>query len=168
MPRLLLLRHATAERARPGEKDHDRPLTKGGRKEATAIGKAIADVGRVDLVLSSTSTRTRETWDGVAEALKKKKPEARFLRSLYEPAGTYLPTIRSEGGEAEIILVVGHNPAIQETAVELAVDLASRDGRKLAARFPKGGLAVFEFDGAWRSLQPRAMRLTAFIGPEDR
>jgi phosphohistidine phosphatase len=167
MPRLFLLRHATAERARPGEKDHDRPLTKGGRKEAAAIGKTVAELG-ANLVLSSTSSRTRETWDGVAEAFGKKKPEVRFLRALYEPESTYLPIIRAEGGEAEGILVVGHNPAIQETAIELAADLASRDGRKLAARFPKAGLAVFEFDGAWRSLQPHAVRLTDFVEPDGR
>jgi phosphohistidine phosphatase len=167
MPRLLLLRHATAERARPGEKDHDRPLTKGGRKESSAMSKPVAELG-VDLVLSSTSTRTRETWDGVAQAFKKKKPEVRFLRSLFEPDGTYLPTIRAEGGEAESVLVVGHNPAIQETALELAADLASPEGRKLAQRFPKAGLAIFEFDSEWRSLQPQAMRLVSFIEPEER
>ena len=167
MARLLLLRHATAERARPGQKDHERPLTKGGGKEAAGVGKAVAQFG-VDLVLSSTSSRTRETWDGVGEAIGKKRPEVRFLRSLYEPDDTYLPVIRAEGGEAEAILVVGHNPAIQDTAIELAADLASRDGRKLAARFPKAGLAVFEFDGAWRSLQPHAMRLTAFVEPEQK
>src|ERR1700752_4569037 len=129
MPKLLLLRHATAERARPRQPDHDRELTREGHKEAKAIGKKIAALGdAIDLVLSSDSTRTRETWDGVAPALDK-RPKVRFLQSLFE-AHDYLPIIKAEGGKAQTILLIGHNPSIQATAVELASSLSGRDGTK--------------------------------------
>jgi phosphohistidine phosphatase len=165
MPRLLLLRHATAERARPRQSDHERELTKEGRKEAKAIGKKIAALGEaIDLVLSSASTRTRETWDGVAPSLDE-KPRVRFLQSLFE-AHDYLPIINAEGGKAHAILVIGHNPTIQETAIELAANLSGREGNKLRSGFPKGAVAVFEFDGEWSSLRAGQMRLEAFIEAE--
>ena len=64
MPRLILLRHATAERAAPRQTDHERTLTKGGHKEAKAAGRALKKRGEaIDLVLSSELARTRETWD---------------------------------------------------------------------------------------------------------
>jgi phosphohistidine phosphatase len=167
MPKLLLLRHATAERARPRQHDHERELTKEGRKEAKAIGKKIAALGdAIDLVLSSDSTRTRETWDGVAPSLDE-KPKVRFLQSLFE-AHDYLPIIKAEGGKAETILVIGHNPTIQETAIELAASLAGRDGTRLRSGFPKGAVAVFEFDGEWSSLRAGQMKLTAFIEADER
>lgn len=162
MPRLLLLRHATAERASPRESDRDRALTKGGRREAKSIGKVIA--GRndgIDLMLSSDSRRTRETWDGVAEVIKDRS-ETRFPPTLYE-ASSYVPTLKAEGGAAKTILLVGHNPTIQTTAIALAENLAGHDGAALRASFPKGALAVLDFDGEWRALVPGQMRLVAFI-----
>ena len=163
MPRLLLLRHAKAERARPGERDHERALTKEGRKDSKAIGQRIAkDGGAIDLVLSSTSRRTRETWDGVAPALGG-EPEVRFLGSLFDAGDSYLPVLHAEGGKARAILVIGHNPAMHETALELAEGPGGRDGARLSKGFPKAAVAIFDFDGEWRSLQPGNMRLVAFI-----
>jgi len=166
MPRLILLRHATAERAGRGEMDHARALTKGGRREAAAAGRALAERGEaIDLVLSSDSRRTRETWDGVAAEIAA-RPEARFLRSLFEQED-YLPVVKAEGGRAKSILLIGHNPAMHGTAVEVAASLAGRDGGRLKAGFPKGGLAIFDFDGDWPALRPGQMRLVEFIEPEE-
>ncbi len=165
MPRLLLLRHATAERAGPGQADHERALTKSGRKESKAVGKTLAKRGEtIDLVLSSNSKRTRETWENVAEKFGG-TPEVRFLRSLYE-AQNYVSIINAEGSAANAILVVGHNPAMLATALSLAEDLAGREGERLRAGFPKAALAILDFDGAWASLRPGQLRLVAFIEAE--
>jgi phosphohistidine phosphatase len=165
MPRLILLRHATAERAGPRQRDHERALTKEGRKEAKAAGREFAERGeKIDLVLSSDSTRTRETWDGVASELKV-TPEVRFLSALFE-AHDYLPILKSESGEAQCILLIGHNPAMHHSAMELAESLAGRDGTKLRSGFAKGAFAVLDFDKEWKSLQPGRMGLAAFIEPE--
>lgn len=162
MPRLILLRHATAERAALGQTDHERALTKGGRKESKAAGKTLAKRGEtIDLVLSSDSKRTRETWAGVAEKLGG-TPEVRFLRALFE-AQNYVPIIGREGGDARTILVVGHNPAVHTTALTLAEELSGRDGQRLRAGFPKGALAILDFDGGWATIHPSQMRLVAFL-----
>ena len=165
MPRLILLRHTTAERAGARQSDHERALTKEGRKEAVAAGRALADLGEpIDLVLSSDSKRTRETWDGVSSEIGS-RPEVRFLPQLFE-AHDYLPTVREQGGRAVHVLLIGHNPAMHDTAVTLAASLSGRDGAKLRSGFPKGAFAVFSFDGEWASLQPGRMRLVAFVEPE--
>jgi phosphohistidine phosphatase len=165
MPRLLLLRHATAERAALGQADHERALTKGGRKESKAVGKALAKRDeKIDLVLSSDSRRTRETWESVAEKFDA-APEVRFLRSLFE-APNYVPVIQAEGGAAKAILVIGHNPAMHATALTLAEGLAGRDGAKLRAGFPKAALAILDFEGEWETLRPGQMQLVAFFENE--
>lgn len=166
MPRLILLRHATAERAGPGQADHDRALTKGGRKEATEAGRVLRERGEaIDLVLSSDSRRTRQTWDGVAAEFDA-KPEVRFMHSLFE-APDYLPILKNEGRKANTLLLVGHNPAMHGTAIEVASSLAGRDGSRLRGGFQKGTLAIFDFDGEWKALRPGQMRLVAYIDPED-
>jgi phosphohistidine phosphatase len=164
MPRLLLLRHAKAKRARAGENDHERVLSERGIDDAAAMGKLFAERGEApDLLLCSTSTRTRQTWNEVRPALPA-GPEERFLRPIYE-ADDYLDVLREEGGDAQSVLLVGHNPAMQETATTLSADLAGRDGRRLAEAFPTAALAILDFDGEWRTLKPRRMRLVAFIAP---
>jgi phosphohistidine phosphatase len=166
MPRLILLRHATAERAGPGQSDHDRALTKGGKKEAAAAGRILAKRGAaIDMVLSSDSKRTRETWKGVAAEIDS-IPEVRFLRSMFE-ASDYLPTLKSEGRQSKSLLLIGHNPAMHGTAVELAASLAGRDGARLRMEFPKASMAIFDFDGEWRSLRPGQMQLEAFIDADE-
>src|SRR5438552_1550600 len=63
MRRLMLFRHAKAERSLPGGRDHDRRLTARGRGDAPKLGAHMAAHGlRPDLVIVSTSARTRETW----------------------------------------------------------------------------------------------------------
>jgi phosphohistidine phosphatase len=167
MPRLLLFRHADAERTPPGSTDHERALTKGGQKASAAVGEMMARHGEApDLVLCSTSARTRETWEAAGSALSA-TPEVRYLRSIYE-AGDYFDIMRAEGGNARTLLLIGHNPAMHETALLVAADLAGRDGARLREGFPKAALAAFDFDGAWAALRPRLMRLSAFLLPERR
>jgi phosphohistidine phosphatase len=130
------------------------------------MGKVIAERGgEIDLVLCSTSKRTRETWEHAAPSIEP-APEVRFLRSIYDANGNYLSILNDEGGDAATVMVVGHNPAIQATAIDVAADLASREGKKLASRFAKGGIVILDFDGEWRSLKPRRMRFVAYIEPE--
>ena len=165
MPSLLLLRHAKAERARPGESDHERVLAERGRTEAAAVGRAMRERGeRPDLVLCSTSVRTRETFELAGIALRG-KPEVRFLKKLFDAGGDYFGVLKQEGGGAASVLVVGHNPAIQETALRLAESLASKDGARLKQNFPPAALAIFDFDGGWLDLAPGTARLAALITP---
>jgi phosphohistidine phosphatase len=116
------------------------------------------------LVLCSTSRRTRETWDAARPALAG-EPRERFLRSLYEADGDYLPILREEGSGPSM-MVIGHNPAIQVTALRLARDLAGADGAALAGGFPTAAIAVFDFEGDWGDLAPGVGRLAAFLQPQ--
>ena len=66
--RLVLLRHAKAERGLDVP-DAQRPLTVHGRRQSAEVGTALAAAGLVpDLVLCSSSVRTRQTWELVEAA----------------------------------------------------------------------------------------------------
>lgn len=164
MPRLLLLRHAKAENAKPGVSDHDRALTKAGREQSTAVGSTVAGRGPVDLVLSSTALRAKETWDFLSPTLDT-EPEVRLSRAIYDAGDSYLSILNAEGGDAATILLVGHNPTMHATAVSLVSGLAGPDGAVLASRFPKAAIAVIDFSGSWEALRPGRAQLSAFILP---
>ena len=114
--RLLLLRHAKS--ARPeGVADRDRPLAERGRKDALFMGALMAREGLIpDLALVSPAKRTRETWARARGAFSSAIPE-REVASLYDSTpGRLLDAIRAAGGEAKTIVLVGHNPEMEETA----------------------------------------------------
>ena len=165
MPRLLLFRHAKAERTQPGTTDHARALTKSGRKDSAQMGDVAAGYGPIDLVLCSDAKRALETWEGAASSFTP-PPEVRLTRAIYTAADTYLPILAAEGGAARTILLVGHNPTMHDTAVTLAASLEGAGGAVLATRFPKAALAVLDFDGEWATLRPGQARLTAFELPQ--
>ena len=164
MPRLILLRHAHAKPAAAGQADHDRPLKRRGREEAAKVGATLAGMGEApDLVLCSTSLRTRQTLEGVMAGLQV-EPEVLFLSSLFE-GPNYAEIIRDEAGDAASLLVVGHNPFIQEGALTLSADRRTPDGEAPGGHFPPGAFAVLTGDGKWRDLRPGTLRLAAFVKP---
>lgn len=169
MPRLLLLRHAKSSTDDPRLSDFDRPLGPRGRRAAMLVGEHMAHHHlRPDRILCSAARRTRETLAGLLHLLDGDCAIV-LSRSLYEPKkGDYVDLIAANGLGAQTLLVIGHNPAIQETAARLVgagnKDLAS----ELAAKFPTAGLAVIDFGfGNWRELRPGAGRIVAFFRPRD-
>ena len=164
--RLHLLRHAKSSWKDEGLADHDRPLARRGRRAAKAIGRHLLERGvEPELVLCSTARRARETLEGIEPALGRGairvEPElygagpAELLARLHEVA----PPIRS-------VMVIGHNPAVEELALLLA-----RQGstvHELEAKFPTGALATLAFQGSgWAALDRGTAELIEFIRPRD-
>ncbi|MYZ49920.1 SixA phosphatase family protein [Propylenella binzhouense] len=168
MPRLMLLRHAKS--ARPeGVPDRARPLSERGRSDAAGIGRAMAARGlQPDAVICSPAERTRETLDAILPHLAP-IDNVKLVNELYEAeSGTLLALARAEAGDSGTLLVVGHNPSIEEAALALAAkDEPSPEREAMAEKYPTGALAVFEFDGGWAELGSGAVRLLAFLRPRD-
>lgn len=168
MPRLILFRHAKAKSSgKDGPADHERELTARGLRQAGEMGRVLAERGEAaDLVLCSTSQRTRQTWTEASKALSG-FPEPRFLRGIYDAGSSYFELLRREGGTARSLVLVGHNPAIQQTARQLPSGPDSPEAAKLSADFPTSALAVFDIDGSWADLAPGLARLVAFVAPAE-
>lgn len=165
--RLSLLRHAKSSHDEPGLADHDRPLAPRGRRAAKAMGCYLRDHElSPGLVLCSSATRARQTLDGLAGGIGNMTGEVRIEPELYEAsAAGLLERLRRIGDGAPSAMLIGHNPAIER----LALDLAARgpDLADLANKFPTGALAVLEFESAWGELDADGARLVAFVKPRD-
>ncbi len=173
MKRLLLLRHAKAERdSRDG--DHGRTLNARGRADAARMGAALHVKGWMpDCVLSSTSARTMQTWQ-LASAELPGAPAPQFLDGLYlAPWKAMLNAIRHRADDAaHTLLVIGHNPGLEELALALAAqpqDEAARAAlEEMRGKYPTCALAVFDCDIAdWHELTPAANALAAFVKAKD-
>ena len=166
MSQLLLLRHARAAWAEPGMRDFDRKLDDSGIAEAQFMGAAMARAGLFpDVVFCSTARRARETWTNVAAQLARPQDDATFHDTLYSgDAAVYLDLARAEG-RASSLLIVGHNPMIEDLAMALSVARDSEARQRLSAGFPTAGLAVIGFRSTLATLQPDAGLLEHFLTP---
>jgi phosphohistidine phosphatase len=163
---IYLLRHAKSSWEDPGLADHERPLSKRGRTAA----KAMADHIRSrkispELVLCSSAVRARQTLEAVAAALG--NPKIEIERDLYSAsAGELLGRIRALPQSVRSVLLVGHNPAIQELALTLSG--ASPGYRRVEEKFPTGALATFEVSAErWSDLSAGDAALRSFVAPKD-
>jgi phosphohistidine phosphatase len=168
MRRLLLLRHAKAERAHPGGGDKDRVLAERGRTDAKRLGAYLTRHDFVpDRALVSSAARTRETWTVLSAAFDK-APTADFDDRLYNATpNAILDAIQNTKPNASTLLVIGHNPGIHGLAAALAAsgDIDARE--RLGEGFPTSGLAVIGFaSDNWRDIHPRNGRLEHFITPD--
>jgi phosphohistidine phosphatase len=162
--RLLLLRHAKSSWDDPSLPDRDRPLTKRGRRAAERVGAHLRATALPGLVLCSSSRRTRET----LERLGLEGTETVVEDRLYGAAADdLLRRLRELPEDVGAVLVVGHNPGIQDLAVELAGTDAGPDGERLRSKFPTAALATFEVDAGWAELGPRRARLRSFVVPRE-
>jgi len=167
MLRLLLLRHAKSSWSDPAKPDFDRPLNSRGRAAAPMMGRFMADNGHVpQRVICSTAQRARETLALILPNFVSDM-EVSFTRRLYEADGEgYLKAVQS-GGTANTLMLVGHNPSMEDVAMILAPDGDAAGLRLLREKFPTCGLAVIEFDAPrWSETGPGGGRLAAFHTPK--
>jgi len=165
--RLMIFRHAKAEKSAAGTRDRDRPLNPRGLKNAARMGGYMAHHGLVPQhVLVSPARRTRETWAGLASALPGAIPtffEDRLYNAVPEDI---LAVIRETQPSIRTLLVIGHNPGLHDVARLLIAsgDVAARE--RLNEGLPTSGLAVIDFAGNdWGKLHPRSGRLDRFVTP---
>jgi phosphohistidine phosphatase len=167
MRRLLLLRHAKAERSIPGASDRDRGLIERGRKDACKIGTYMASHALLpDRVLLSPVARTQETWKFAAKAFKP-APGAGMVEKLYDATPhCILAVIKDIAANVHTALIIGHNPGLHELALMLVAsgDLEARE--RLREKLPTCGLVIidFAFDD-WNRLHPCSGRLERFVTP---
>lgn len=151
MHRLILMRHAEAERAHAGG-DRERPLSLRGREDAARIGRALARRGlRPDVALVSAAARTRQTWDLVQDAFG--DVEVRIEPDLYDaPAADLHAAIAAAAEDAGCLLVLAHNPGVQLLAADYLLQGAASPAlmERMTGGFPSGAAAVFAIDAAGR------------------
>lgn len=164
---LHLLRHAKSGR-NEGLEDRDRTLSKRGREAARAIGKRLPDtIGQIDLVLCSSSVRTRETADLVLAAYTK-PPRTLFEDALYLVGdGALIRRLRRLDEACGSVLVIGHNPGLHQLAVTLAAPKSPQFAALADGKFPTTARASLEIDSDWAALERGRNRLVAYVTPKS-
>jgi phosphohistidine phosphatase len=147
--------------------DHLRPLSARGERDAPVAGRVLRDrVGTPDLVLVSTATRAQQTWTLARRAFEH-PPRHRDVGRIYEASvDDLLLVLRELDEEPATLVMVGHNPGLEEFAFALAG--AGSDAAAMAQmshKYPTSGLAVLELARPWEHIVPDCGRLVSFDVP---
>ncbi|GAB4160704.1 MAG: histidine phosphatase family protein [Candidatus Promineifilaceae bacterium] len=161
MKTLLILRHAKSSWDNAYLADHDRPLSGRGKADAPRMGRLVAQEGLTpQMIFSSSAERALATAEAVALACGYEETVA-VRRSLYhaDPAD-YLEVLQSAPETAQCVMVVGHNPGLEELVEALT---------GTAAQMPTGALAQVELPVmAWREVNEETVgRLVQLWRPRD-
>jgi phosphohistidine phosphatase len=147
MKTLLVLRHAKSSWNDPALDDHERPLNKRGRRDAPRMGELVREYGLIpDVIISSDAVRARLTAEAVAEA-------ARYAGEILLDPHLYLAgpadilsLLRTVRENAETVMIVGHNPGLEELITQLTGEQQDLPTAALA----KIALPIEQ----WRDLKP--------------
>ncbi|MGH8191404.1 MAG: SixA phosphatase family protein [Rhodanobacteraceae bacterium] len=157
MRELLLLRHAEAMSVGPDGRDAERPLSLRGETQARAVGVWLAQQIPPDAVLCSPARRAQMTFDAAVRSLQTPTPQ--FLPGIYQATpGDLLTLVENHAPEARRVLVIGHNPGLEQL-LALLIEGRSAGGRGLSP----ATLAWIEF--AEDALEPGRGRLRALWSP---
>jgi len=168
MKTLYLLRHAKAERESTSGEDFDRPLMNRGRDNAAALGRTFNAKARPDLILASPSKRTMETVEFLSAGWAKCPPIETDDKLYLAPAPRLLDAVRCLPDSADSAMLVGHNPGMEELAIQFANKVPSDMLRRMQRKFPTCAMATFAISvEGWPRATAELSRLTAFSTPKD-
>jgi phosphohistidine phosphatase len=167
MKTILILRHAKSDWSAPYRADFDRPLAARGLKDAPRMGEVLDLLQCVpDKILASPATRARQTVELVAEACGYGKP-IQWEESFYGGGSVDLiGALQSLPATVERPMLVGHNPALEETVAALLVSREDYWSEGWIIRIPTAGLACLDVSITdWADLEPGDGVLRWFLIP---
>ena len=165
-----LFRHAKSDWQDPRARDFDRPLNDRGRRGAAIMGRHIRDHGvRWDRVIASPAIRCAETIEIASEASGRPVAVNWDRRIYLASSATLADLLRETEGDPKSILMVGHNPGLEDLIFDLVPDDGSSPLRDVVeVKFPTAAYAVLELNiDRWADLADKCARLVHLTRPRD-
>jgi phosphohistidine phosphatase len=167
MKRVYMLRHAKSSWKDGSLPDRDRPLAGRGRRAAKAMARYLEAEGiRPDLVLCSSARRTRETLE-LAKGAWGDGVETNVGEALYGASESeLLAHLKALPEEVGSVMMIGHNPGLEDLALALASDGAGL--ARMSEKYPTAALATIDLPAKrWSTVRRRSGELVGFVRPKD-
>ncbi len=170
MKTLGLYRHAKSDWSDARSRDFDRPLNQRGRRGAAAMGKHIRDYGaRWERIVASPAVRCAETIELGYQAIGETYSVNWDRRIYLASSAILLDLLREVEGDPASLLMVGHNPGLEDLIFDLVPDDGSSPLRDIVEqKFPTAAFAVLELDiDLWDQADINCARLVHLVRPRD-
>lgn len=172
MKRLVTFRHAKSGWDQPALRDFDRPLNDKGKRAATIMGRHMRSVGVVfDHIVASPAVRVVETLDAMLDGYGRRIAPTWDRRAYLASPAALLEIVQEAAADCESLMLVGHNPGIEELVLMLTTDegeeeIAARDS--IGEKYPTAAFAELTFDvDSWEDVDEGGGHLVRFVRPRD-
>lgn len=165
-----LFRHAKSDWADPRARDFDRPLNERGLRGAALMGKHIHGTGRsFDRIVASPAVRVADTIEHASKAWGHSFRVEWDRRIYLASSATLMDLLRDLEGDPAAVLMVGHNPGLEDLIFDLVPDDGSSPLRDVVEeKFPTATYAVLELDiESWDDIDDGCARLVELVRPRD-
>lgn len=169
MKSLTLLRHAKSAWDDPVMRDIARPLNARGRRAARTVGKSMRTSGlRFDRVIASPATRVVETLEDIALGYGRALSPCYDQRLYLASPESLLEIIHETGDDVARLLLVGHNPGLEQLALLLTDQRDAGFRASLVEKYPTGALAEISLRAdRWNDVREGSGTLVRFVRPRD-
>lgn len=165
MKALYIMRHAKSSWDDLDKSDFDRPLNDRGERDAPRMGKRLKEKDiHPDLIICSPAKRTWSTSKRIADILKYPKKNIKTVKSLYHAdEEIILETLQNVNDNANVVILVGHNPGLTDFTNTLSEDETNIDN------IPTCGIVAFEFKvESWKEIKWGSGKMLFFDYPKSK
>jgi phosphohistidine phosphatase len=165
-----LFRHAKSDWHDAKVRDFDRPLNGRGRNGARVMGRAIVQYGQQwDRIIASPAVRSAETIEIASGGAPGLLPINWDRRAYLASSATLIDVLREQDAALGSILLVGHNPGLEDVIFDLVPDDGTSPMRDVVEeKFPTATFAVLELDiDDWADLAEGTARFVHLMRPRD-
>jgi phosphohistidine phosphatase len=167
---LTLFRHAKSGWDDPVARDFDRPLNRRGEKAAITVGKWVKDNGLTfDHVVASPAVRVIDTIDQFVKGTGERIDPNWDRRIYLASSATLMDVLREQSDEYKSVLMVGHNPGMEDLVFDIVPDDGSSPLRDVVwEKYPTAAIARMDLDiDSWANIDRKCGKLTHFVRPRD-
>nr|WP_281384708.1 histidine phosphatase family protein [Nitrospirillum iridis] len=167
-----MLRHMKSSWDNDSVPDHERPLSARGERAAATMAEYLrrrkGGTPQPDLILCSTAARTRATLAGLLP-LWREPPRMIVDRVFYMASAPVLAErLRALPDAMSTVLLIGHNPGLEDLALDLASPEVTSLRTRIMEKYPTGALARLEFaTDRWADVGAGKGHLAEFVVPRD-
>ena len=163
---LILLRHAKSDWSLSSAQDYDRPLSGRGIVDAAGTGQWLKNHNYApDYVLSSPALRTWQTTEAVSYSIEISMPNIHYDKNIYmADCDSLLKILRNISTDYKCVLLVGHNPGLDELLLYLAADKLklTRNDKLLTT----AAVAILSIPDEWNNLHTHSATLINIMRPK--
>jgi phosphohistidine phosphatase len=163
---LLVLRHAKSAWNSDARTDFERPLAGRGERDAPRMGRWLRSEGLVpDHVVCSPARRAKQTAVSALQAMELDPESVVFDDRIYDAGLDDLLGLLAECPPSfRRVMVVGHNPGLEDLVFYLGGGVPTPDDGKL---LPTATLARIAMPSDWRALAAGAGRVLSVTRPKN-
>lgn len=165
-----LFRHAKSDWSDAKARDFDRPLNARGLKGAAIMGQHIVGTGRrFKRIIASPAVRVADTIENASKACGSSFAIEWDRRIYLASSATLMDLLRELDGDPDSVLMVGHNPGLEDLIFDLVPDDGNNPLRDIVEeKFPTAAYAVLELPiDRWDQIHERCARLIELVRPRD-